>query len=280
MERGVLFGHSLQGYDVQNGKLTKYGVEGKGTGVIARELLENGYCTRTGNPYWNVCHIIIILRNEKYVGDLVQKKSYRPNYLTHQKKYNHGAEELICLTDHHEPIISRELWNRVQSELSRRNRHGQIGFGHGNRYLFSGKIRCGLCGKSFFSRDITREEMRLMNERYDRRLSELQTALCSAREREQLSYETETQPSDIAAHIAFLDACDRDELYYRSLLNSMNVYPDRRVVIRLNLLPEKWRFVLDSLADMRLRTGDKGCQYDPSVPISVKSPFSSSKGMA
>lgn len=132
---------------------------------------------------------------------------------------------------------------------------------------------------AFFSRDITKEEMRQMNERYDRRLSELHTALCAAREREQLSYETGTLPSDIAAHIAFLDACDRDELFFRSLLNSMTVYPDRRMVIRLNLLPEKWRFVLDYLADMRLRTDDKGCYHNPSVPMSVSRPFSSSKGI-
>lgn len=146
MERGVVFGRSMLGYDVKDGRMTinpegaelvrlifhKYGVEQKGTSIIARELREAGYKTLTGNTRWNNSHIVKILKNEKYVGDLVQKKTYTPDYLTHQKKYNDGAEEKVCLTDHHEPIIDRVLWNTVQSELQRRNRHGQLAVGHGN----------------------------------------------------------------------------------------------------------------------------------------------------
>ena len=63
-------------------------------------------------------HIIKILKNEKYAGDLVQKKTYTPDYLTHQKKTNHGAEEKIILRNHHEPIVSRELWEQVQAEMN------------------------------------------------------------------------------------------------------------------------------------------------------------------
>ena len=57
MEQGVVFGRSLLGYDVKDGKMTvnpegaeivrqifrKYGIEKKGTSVIARELREAGY---------------------------------------------------------------------------------------------------------------------------------------------------------------------------------------------------------------------------------------------
>ena len=166
MERGVVFGTSMLGYDVKEGHLTvntdgaevirlifhKYGVEKKGTTVIARELREAGYKTYRGNTNWSNSHIVKILKNEKYVGDLVQKKTYTPDYLTHAKKYNHGEEELVCLTDHHEPIVSRELWNIVQAELQKRNRNGALGAGHSNRYIFSGKIKCGECGASFVSR--------------------------------------------------------------------------------------------------------------------------------
>ena len=166
MERGVVFGRSMLGYDVKDGKLTvnpegaeivrlifhKYAVEGKGSSIIARELREAGIVTLTGNPKWNNTHITKILRNEKYVGDLVQKKTYTPDYLTHAKKTNHGAEEKVILRNHHEPIIDRDTWNAVQSEMKRRSRNGALASGHGNRYLFSGKIRCGCCGASFVSR--------------------------------------------------------------------------------------------------------------------------------
>ena len=164
MERGIVFGHSLLGYDLQNGELSineseadlvrlifhKYVIEEKGTSVIARELQNAGYRTKTGNSKWNAGYIVKILRNEKYIGDLIQKKSITPDYLTHAKKTNHGEESLIVLHDHHAPIISRELWDKTQEILTGRNKHK--GTGHSNRYLFSGKIRCGECGATFVGR--------------------------------------------------------------------------------------------------------------------------------
>ncbi len=164
MEQGVVFGRSLLGYRVAGGRLAvvpeqaelvrlifrKYALEGKGTAVIARELRESGCRTASGGTEWHASHIVRILRNEKYVGDLIQKKSITPDYLTHARRANRGQEELVVLHEHHEPIVTRELWNAAQRELQRRSR-GQ-GSGHGNRYLFSGKIRCGLCGACFVSR--------------------------------------------------------------------------------------------------------------------------------
>ena len=172
MEQGVVFGRSLLGYDVKDGCLTvnrsgaeivmlifyKYGVEKKGTTVIARELREAGYRTHSGNVKWSSTHIVKILKNEKYVGDLVQKKTITPDYLSHAKKYNHGEEELVIIRDHHEPIIDRELWDTVQWELKKRNRNGKLGAGHSNRYVFSGKIKCGECGASFVSRKKIRKD--------------------------------------------------------------------------------------------------------------------------
>lgn len=172
MEQGVVFGRSLLGYDVKDGRLTvnpegaelvrlifhKYGVEKKGTTVIARELREAGYRTHRGGIRWNGSCIVKLLKNEKYVGDLIQKKTITPDYLTHAKKANHGEEELVIIRDHHPPIIDRELWGVVQEELKKRNRNGALGVGHSNRYRFSGKIKCGECGASFVSRQKKRKD--------------------------------------------------------------------------------------------------------------------------
>ena len=90
------------------------------------------------------------------MGDLVLKKTYTPDCLTHTKKYNHGEERMITLTDHHEPIIDRELWDLVQSELKRRNLHGDPAAGHANRYIYSGKIKCAvLCCHLFILESMT-----------------------------------------------------------------------------------------------------------------------------
>lgn len=172
MEQGVVFGRSMLGYDVQDGKMRvnpqgaeivqlifhKYVHERKGTTVIARELREAGYKTLTGSTNWRNTVILKILRNEKYCGDLKQKKTITPDYLTHQKKYNHGEENFIFLKDHHEPIIGRELWEKAQREIARRDIDGKSRSGHGNRYPLSGKIKCSECGQSFVSRSRKRKD--------------------------------------------------------------------------------------------------------------------------
>ena len=172
MEQGVVFGRSMLGYDVKNGKMTvnpqgaeivrlifyKYVLEHKGTTVIARELREAGYKTLTGSSNWRNTVILKILRNEKYCGDLKQKKTITPDYLTHRKKYNRGEEDFIFLKDHHEPIIDRKLWEAAQREIARRDIDGKCGSGHGNRYPLSGKIKCASCGRSFVSRSRKRKD--------------------------------------------------------------------------------------------------------------------------
>ena len=165
MEAGVVFGRDLLGYRVRKGKLTvneseaeqvrlifrKYTNEGKGACLIARELETEGVRTREGKS-WSSTAILRILRNEKYVGDLCQKKTITPDYLTHGKKYNHGEEEMVYLRNHHEPIIDRVLWERTQEELLRRSglvlRHEK----HSSRYWCSGKLFCGECGSRYIIR--------------------------------------------------------------------------------------------------------------------------------
>lgn len=163
MEKGVVFGQSMLGYDVEEGKLTineegaelvrlifhKYAVEQMGTMEIARFLTGEGYRTYRGSTNWQSNKIIKILKNEKYVGDLIQRKSYTPNYLTHEKRRNTGEVDLICIQNHHDPIISREIWDMAQERLHQNNKHNGCSDGHSNRYIFSGKIKCGVCGSTF-----------------------------------------------------------------------------------------------------------------------------------
>lgn len=165
MEQGVVFGRDLLGYRVKDGVLSvnpeevpvikaifhKYTNEGKGTHVIARELTEEGYRPKR-NSRWSASVILRILRNEKYVGDLCQKKTFTPDYLTHKKKYNRGEEEKIFIKGHHEAIIDRDLWNRTQAELKGRSPSAARKSRHSSRYWCSGKICCGECGSKFVSR--------------------------------------------------------------------------------------------------------------------------------
>lgn len=170
MEQGVVFGRDLLGYTVKDGVLSvneeevpavkaifhKYTNEGKGTLVIARELLEEGLRPKRIQQ-WSNTVILRALRNEKYVGDLCQKKTYTPDYLTHKKKYNRGQEEKVYIKNHHEGIIDRDLWDRTQEELRRRSPSEEQKSRHSNRYWCSGKICCGECGCRFISRTKKRQ---------------------------------------------------------------------------------------------------------------------------
>ncbi len=171
MEQGVVFGRSMLGYDVKDGKMTineegakivrlifqKFVDEGKGTHVIARELREEGI-----NPMrvkeWSNTVILRVIRNEKYCGDLVQKKTYTPDFLSHEKKCNRGQEEFVILKDHHEPIISRELFEKANHILDAKSLSQEGRAKHSNRYPFSGKIKCGRCGASYVARYKTRKD--------------------------------------------------------------------------------------------------------------------------
>ena len=172
MEKGVVFGRDMLGYDVLNGALHineegakivklifhKFVFEKKGCCTIARELREAGYKTITGNAMWSNTVILKVLRNEKYCGDLIQKKTYTPDYLTHSKKYNHGEEEFVTIKNHHEPIIEREVWNMAQEELKTKSPSDEIKLKHSNRYPLSGKIFCASCGGHFVSRTKKRKD--------------------------------------------------------------------------------------------------------------------------
>lgn len=171
MEKGVVFGGSLLGYDVEHGKLYinpdgakvvrtvfhKYLYERKSVAVIAEELNAQRIPTSRGNFCWSGATVLKILKNEKYCGDLIQKKTYTPDFLTHEKRQNKGTEPLVILRNHHEGIVDRAVWDEVQQQLLQRRRGGQRIY-CGTRYPLSGKVWCGCCGSGFLPRRKRRKD--------------------------------------------------------------------------------------------------------------------------
>lgn len=167
MEQGVVFGRDMLGYTVKGGRLYlnedqaetvrlifhKYVNEGKGTHVIAREMGESGIRPMRAKG-WSNTAILRVLKNEKYVGDLLLKKTYTPDYLDHVKKVNRGQEDIIYLKNHHSDIaiIDRETWDRAQTELRLRALSDGQKRKYSNRYWCSGKLTCGQCGGQCVSR--------------------------------------------------------------------------------------------------------------------------------
>ena len=165
MEKGEVLGCGrIYGFKVIDGKLeivpeeaeivkdifNMYLYEGKGSDTIAHELEARGIPTLK-KRIWSPQHVLKILKNDKYVGDLTQWKVYKPNVLAEKTLTNHGDNPdapLITVKNHHEPIVSREMWDNVQAELKRRSYLSRKGKKHSNGCWLSGKMKCGKCGYS------------------------------------------------------------------------------------------------------------------------------------
>lgn len=96
------------------------------------------------NVRWNTDTIAQILRNEVYIGNLVQGKKTSMGYKVH--KFKKVDEKDWCRIENtHEPIIDVETWNKVQNILKTHaspTKNGEI-------HYLSKKIYCMNCGKSF-----------------------------------------------------------------------------------------------------------------------------------
>ena len=64
--------------------------------------------------------IMNILRNEKYCGDCILQKTVTVDCISKTRKANQGEAPMYIVENNHPAIISREVFNRVQEELIRR----------------------------------------------------------------------------------------------------------------------------------------------------------------
>ncbi len=168
MEHGVVFGcNNIYGFTLQGGELTvkpeqaavvrevyrRFLLDGKGTYIIARELTAEGIPPPSGKgKSWSSTMVLRLLRNEKYCGDLLQRKSCTPDFLDHRKVKNEGQSPQVYLRNHHEAIVPRSMFEAVRRELSRRQAARKANSRPSARYWCSGKLVCGLCGSRFVPR--------------------------------------------------------------------------------------------------------------------------------
>lgn len=126
---------------------------GDGTHTIARRLEQQGRKTQRYKNGWTNMVILRMLRNEKYVGDLLQGKTFTQDPLSHKKLYNRGEKDMYYIKDHHpdEAIIDRALWDKVQRILEEKAPSAEMKAQYAHRYWTSGKIYCGSCGGRYIS---------------------------------------------------------------------------------------------------------------------------------
>lgn len=107
---------------------------------------------------WGSCTIIQLLRNQVYIGDMVQCKRKVSSFKT-KKRLVTSPDDWVIVEDTHEPIIDRLTWDSVQRRLD------STGHAHSNHTIkvnstdevntFSGIIRCADCGAAMaFNRKV------------------------------------------------------------------------------------------------------------------------------
>ena len=125
--------------------------EGAGGSVIAKELENLGYKTKRCSPKWADSTVIGIIKNEKYKGDILLGKTFTVDPISKRRLYNFGEEDQFYIREHHEPIISEEVFEAAQEILRRRAKPRSLNVDgkrekFSRKYAFSCMIECGFCG--------------------------------------------------------------------------------------------------------------------------------------
>ena len=84
------------------------------------------------------------MKNERYTGDALCQKTYTKDHLTHESAINEGERNQYLLKEHHEPIVDRETFKKVQQILSQKSK--KIVKGSKRTYPLSSRLICAECG--------------------------------------------------------------------------------------------------------------------------------------
>lgn len=132
-------------------------VEGAGTTVIGHELEDKGWKTKRGYAHWGDTAILGVISNEKCVGDLLQGKTYTTDPISHHRIRNNGEGTKYYVSNHHEPIIDRETFEKANAIRKRRS-YSRVVTEDGSRvrfsreYPLSSAIECANCHRRFSRR--------------------------------------------------------------------------------------------------------------------------------
>lgn len=136
--------------------------QGYGKSTIARMLNDRGIPNPTeykrlhglryqhpetkSGTLWKYFAIADMLENEIYIGNMVQGKYGSVSYKTKQNRPR-PKNKWYVVENTHEPVIDRDLWDRVQALIAQRAKPFRIG----TIGLFARKARCANCGYTMSS---------------------------------------------------------------------------------------------------------------------------------
>ena len=132
-------------------------LDGCTLGQIKRELDEDNVPTAQGVEFWSPAIIHNILTNEKYIGDALLQKTYVTDCISKKVKKNQGERAMYYVENNHLAIISREMFDQVRNEMTRRSskrkvlqKSGKTELGkYSGKYALTELLVCGECGSPY-----------------------------------------------------------------------------------------------------------------------------------
>lgn len=132
-------------------------LDGCTLGQIKRELDEENVPTAQGVEFWSPAIIHNILTNEKYIGDALLQKTYVTDCISKKVKKNQGERAMYYVENNHPAIISREMFDQVRNEMTRRSskrkvlqKSGKTELGkYSGKYALTELLVCGECGSPY-----------------------------------------------------------------------------------------------------------------------------------
>lgn len=123
---------------------------------IKEYLEKNGFLTKKGKTEWGFAVISNILTNERYCGNMLLQKTFTENCITKKVKKNRGELTKYFVANNHVPIVSQEMFKKVQREIARRRGKRQISdksitaLGkYSGKFALSELLVCGDCGSPY-----------------------------------------------------------------------------------------------------------------------------------
>lgn len=132
-------------------------LQGLSFGQIKSYLESQGSKTVTCKEIWNAKTIRNMLKNEKYKGDSMLQKTFTEDFMTGKKRRNDGQRNKYYVKDSHPTIVSAEVFDKVQEEMTKRSRFksnedGMVEISsskYNGKYLLGNLLVCGDCGASY-----------------------------------------------------------------------------------------------------------------------------------
>ncbi len=138
-------------------RIYKMYLDGGSLVQIAKTLTEERVPTASGLQGWTAQVVRNMLRNEKYTGDALLQKTYITDCISKKVKKNCGERPMYYVENHHAAIIPKEVFQRVQEEMTRRSSKRKVmqktakteQGKYSSKYALTEQLVCGECGTPY-----------------------------------------------------------------------------------------------------------------------------------